>query len=200
MAQRTSGSDDAIGNLRTTPFPELLDNIGERQGTGKLQILVGENRRELIFQVGRLVRLDGADIPRSDEDDWVSDAVLELCSLREAAYRFLREEAPRREGTAQNEPGLSSDEVLARANQRVAAWRDITAVVPSTRAVPRLTPRLPAGPALEVNERDWEVIAAIGGDRTAGDLMVVLERRGFDVLETLARLTRRGAVQIEYKP
>ncbi len=199
MAQRTPGSDDPIGNLRTTPFPELLDNIGERKSTGKLQILVGENRRELIFSAGRLVRLDGADIPRTEEDDWVSDAVLELCSLREAAYRFLREDAPRRDESEPKEVGLTSDQVLARANQRVAAWRDITAVVPSTRAVPRLAPRLPPGPPLQATERDWEVIAAISGGRTAGDLMVVLDRRGFDVLETLARLARRGAVEIEYK-
>lgn len=190
----TSGEagDDLLGDLRDAPFPEVLVRVGNARRTGRLSIVTGAATRDLGFVDGSLVAVDGVVVPAGGEDDWLADTVLELCALREGAYSFADD------STVPAEGGVAADEVLARADRRLAAWRDVTAVVPSTLAVPHLSPALAPGARVVLDDRDWQVLAAVDGRRSVGDVIVATGRRAFDVCATLARLVEQGVVTVDY--
>jgi hypothetical protein len=181
------------GDLDVTAFPEVLGRIGAEASTGRLEIDAGGTLRRLDFVAGDLVGVDGDPVSVADASAWVADVVLELCALPSGSYRF--DAGP----PAPASVHLSADELLAGAEERVGAWREVTRHVPSTNAVPRLAPEPPSPEPVVIAADDWPVLALVDGQRSVGDVIVQLQRRPFEVCECLARLVVSGAVVVDYR-
>lgn len=191
MATDVSG-DDLAGDLRDAPFPEVLTRVEHARRTGRLTVATGPAVRDLAFVDGSLVAVDGVVLPASGEDDWLADTVLELCALPEGHYAFVDDTS------VPAATGVGADEVLHRADRRLAAWREVTTVIPSTLAVPHLASALAPDAQVVLDARDWHVLVAVDGQRTVGDVIVATGRGPFDVCATLARLVHQGAVTVDY--
>ncbi len=180
------------GDLRDASFAAVLVRVAQAGRTGRLEIAAGPTRRVLAFAEGSLVAVDGANVPGAGEADWLADTVLELCALTEGGYRFEDDLAV--PATA----GVGPDEILARTDRRLAEWVEVTATVPSTSAIPRLAARIAPGATLSVGDRDWQIIAAVDGQRTVAGIIVETGRGAYDVCAGLARLIGLGAVVLDH--
>jgi hypothetical protein len=87
------------------------------------------------------------------------------------------------------------DEVLTEAGHRFAAWRAISATLPSTATRIRRSPTLPQGEtATTLSAVEWQVLAAAGDEGTVADLIAASGLSAFTVFEVLHQLLDRGLV------
>jgi hypothetical protein len=178
------------GDLGHTPFPEVVGILGSRLASGRLTVH-GAVEHTLDFSGGWLVALDGRAVGDIDAASWVADAVLELCAVTAAPFRFERIDI---DATG----GISGDALLAGAERRVEQWREITRFVPSTNAIARLVTEAPPVPQIVIDARDWPVLSLIDGRRSVADVIVAVGGSPFDVCDTLAGLVVAGLVAVDY--
>lgn len=89
------------------------------------------------------------------------------------------------------------DATMEAAHQRLEAWRVIADVIPSVAQVVRLAGTLPEGvEQVNIDRRDWQIVAAVDGRRSVADVIAVARRSAFDVCSTLYRLAIAGVVDI----
>lgn len=88
------------------------------------------------------------------------------------------------------------DDVLNAAGARLAAFREIARLVPSTDVVTRVVPRLPEGAApLTVSAVEWQVLAAVDGRATVAEIIAAVGQSAFTVFSALHRLLQVGALE-----
>ncbi len=89
-----------------------------------------------------------------------------------------------------------TEALVARAEQRMSIWREIAEHVPSTSAVYRLTPSLPAdASSREIAADDWRYLALVDGHRTVADLVSATGASAFQVCSTLYRFLLEGLIE-----
>jgi hypothetical protein len=87
------------------------------------------------------------------------------------------------------------DEVVAEADERVAAWKVIAESIPSTSIVMRPVRFLP-GESVTVNAADWTVLALLDGHRSIADIIRELGMSAFSVCNVLHQLRTAGIVEV----
>lgn len=93
------------------------------------------------------------------------------------------------------------DDVLNAAGARLAAFREIARLLPSTDVVTRVVPRLPDGAApLTVSAVEWQVLAAVDGRATVAEIIAVVGQSAFTVFSALHRLLEVGALERVDRP
>ena len=176
------------GTLETIPLPDVLALLAATKKTGELRITGARGDGRLWLDAGKVV---AADVPRAATP---VDAVFELLRLSAGSFTFGS-------GAAPGAPGqpMAVDALLGEAQQRLAAWQAIEAVVPSMACTLRLTPEL--GPdTVTVSRKQWKQLVAVSSGGDVNGAMKSLGIGEFDACRTVKELVDAGLVQVGKVP
>lgn len=172
--------------------------------SGKLSVAELERARALqksgdARRLGDILVANGA-IARRELDrqlkGQVEEAIFELLGWSEGYFRF--EEGAPSDAIVQAPVRLPTEALLMEAARRMDEWSRIEAKVPHLRVVPRLPPPdTPANGRLDLVPFEWEVLAAVDGQRDIHALAFVLDRSEFDVARTVHALSAAGVIVLD---
>jgi hypothetical protein len=154
----------------------------------------GDSRR-----LGDILVADGA-ISRRELDrqlkGQIEDTIFQLLGWTEGYFRF--EDGAPSEVIVQSPVRIPTEALLMEAARRHDEWSKIAAKVPHLRVVPRLPPpdSLSTG-RLDLLPFEWEVLAAVDGERDLHALAGVLGRSDFDVARTVYALSAAGVIVVD---
>jgi tetratricopeptide (TPR) repeat protein len=94
---------------------------------------------------------------------------------------------------------ISTEGLLMESARRLDEWSRIEATVPHLRVVPKLPPPdTPASGRLDLVPFEWEVLAAVDGQRDLHALADALGRSEFDVARTVFALAAAGVIILDH--
>jgi hypothetical protein len=93
--------------------------------------------------------------------------------------------------------GVSLGELLDRAQEMVAEWRELERAVPSVSHWVRLAETLPAGEQVTIDAAQWHALAAIGDGCSVADLGERLALSELNILRTVHDLVTYGLAVVE---
>lgn len=126
----------------------------------------------------------------------IEETILELLGWTEGHFRF--EEGAPSEALVETPVRIPTEGLLMESARRLDEWSRIEAKVPHLRVVPRLPPpETPANGKLDLVPFEWEVLAAIDGQRDLHALADTLGRSEFDVARTVYALAAAGVVVLD---
>jgi hypothetical protein len=126
----------------------------------------------------------------------IEEAIFELLGWAEGYFRF--EDGAPCEGVVENPVRIPTEGLLMEAARRSDEWSRIEAKVPHLRVVPRLPPAdAAAGERLDLTPLEWEVLAAVDGERDLHALAAALGRSEFDVARTVYTLSSVGVIVLD---
>lgn len=176
------------GTLETIPLPDVLALLAATKKTGELRITGSRGDGRLWLAAGKVV---GADVPRASAP---VDAVFELLRLTAGSFTFG-------DGAPTAGPGepITVESLLTEAQERLATWQAIEAVVPSMACTLRLIPELGAE-AVTVSRRQWKELVAVAAGGDVNGAMKHLGIGEFDACRTVKDLVDAGLVQVGKAP
>ena len=128
----------------------------------------------------------------------VEETIYDLMGWDEGYFRF--EEMPASTQT-QSTVRIRVDSLLMEGARRIDEWTRLESKVPSADAVPVLALSDGADEQpLELRGDEWEVLAAIDGERDVRQIAVDLGRSSFDVAKIVYGLATMGIVKVEAQP
>ena len=129
----------------------------------------------------------------------IEEAIFELLGWKEGYFRF--EEGAACEAMVEAPVRIPTEALLMEAARRMDEWSRIEDKVPHLRVVPRLPPNdsLNSG-RLELVPFEWEVLAAVDGQRDLHALAAVLGRTEFDIARTVYSLSSAGVIVLDSAP
>ena len=129
----------------------------------------------------------------------IEEAIFELLGWKEGYFRF--EEGAACEAVVEAPVRIPTEALLMEAARRMDEWSRIEDKVPHLRVVPRLPQNdsLNSG-RLELVPFEWEVLAAVDGQRDLHALAAVLGRTEFDVARTVYSLSSAGVIVLDSAP
>jgi hypothetical protein len=154
----------------------------------------GDNRRlgDILVAAGAIARRE---LDRQLKAQ-VEEAIFELLGWSEGYFRF--EDGAPCEGVVEAPVRIPTEGLLMEAARRSDEWSRIEAKVPHLRVVPRLPPAdAAAGERLDLTPFEWEVLAAVDGERDLHALAAALGRSEFDVARTVYTLTSAGVIVLD---
>lgn len=176
-------AEGLTGSLAQLPLVDLLKMLHAGGQSGHIQLSSGLDQGDLYLEKGELVHAE-CDMQTGEP------AFQRLAGWPNGQFRFERETPA---------PARSIEKPLERLladSARAAGEREaIRRVVPNMDVVPRLARKAPA-PQLTIEAKDWELLATIDGQATAGELA---RERGADELEfarALYRLKLAGLIEM----
>ena len=126
----------------------------------------------------------------------VEEAIFELLGWSEGYFRF--EDGAPCESVVEAPVRIPTEGLLMEAARRSDEWSRIETKVPHLRVVPRLPPAdAAAGERLDLTPFEWEVLAAVDGERDLHALAAALGRSEFDVARTVYTLTSAGVIVLD---
>jgi uncharacterized protein DUF4388 len=126
----------------------------------------------------------------------IEETILDLLSWTEGHFRF--EEGAVTEALVESPVRIPTEGLLMESARRLDEWSRIEAKVPHLRVVPRLPPPdTPSNGKLDLVPFEWEVLAAVDGQRDLHALADTLGRSEFDVARTVYALAAAGVVVLD---
>jgi hypothetical protein len=126
----------------------------------------------------------------------IEETILELLGWTEGHFRF--EEGAPSEALVESPVRIPTEGLLMESARRLDEWSRIEAKVPHLRVVPRLPPPdTPTNGKLDLVPLEWEVLAAVDGQRDLHALADTLGRSEFDVARTVYALAAAGVVVLD---
>jgi tetratricopeptide (TPR) repeat protein len=158
-----------------------LQNAGDGRRLGDILVqLAAISRRELDRQLKAQVE----------------EAVFEL--LRWSEGYFVFEEGSPCHAAVEAPVRFPTEALLMEAARRIDEWSRIGSKVSHLRLVPRLPPPDEQGSELlDLVPFEWEVLAAVDGERDLHSLAEVLGRSEFEIARTVYGLTNAGVVVLD---
>jgi hypothetical protein len=124
------------------------------------------------------------------------ETILDLLGWTEGHFRF--EEGAVSEALVESPVRIPTEGLLMESARRLDEWSRIEATVPHLRVVPRLPPPdAVATGKLDLVPFEWEVLAAVDGQRDLHALADTLGRSEFDVARTIYALAAAGVVVLD---
>ena len=188
------------GTLDTLSLPELCELLSGTNKTGALHVRSESGQGVLWFDSGQVCGGEaggqtGPPPPGAGGDllDRLHDVCFELFRYNEGSFEFEAERQP--SWAADRSFDVSG--LLAETERRMAEWREIIAVIPSTEARARLVPEPPAGGPITLDAAQWRVVTGIDGRRRVSALIRVLDGGEFTICKILRSLVQAGLVEID---
>jgi tetratricopeptide (TPR) repeat protein len=130
----------------------------------------------------------------------IEEAIFELLGWKEGYFRF--EEGATCEAMVEAPVRIPTEALLMEAVRRMDEWSRIEGTVPHLRVVPRLLPNdeSPTNGRLELVPFEWEVLAAVDGQRDLHALAAALGRTEFDIARTVYALSSAGVIVLDSAP
>ena len=186
----------AIGS-NPHPLGEVLLRAG-RISEADLQRARGMQRRGDGRRLGEILTAIGA-LTRGELERYVrqqiAEVVFEIMNWREGYFRFV--EGPLEDTESEAGVRLPTTSLLLEAARRIDEWSRISERIPSLGMVAVLAPPVddPRG-RLELLPGEWEVLAAIDGQRDLRAIGRSLGRSDFDICRTVFGLESAGVVTL----
>jgi hypothetical protein len=157
----------------------------------------GDNRR-----LGDILVADGA-LTRRELDRQlkaqIEEAIFELLGWAEGYFRF--EDGAPLDAVVEAPVRIPTEGLLMEAARRMDEWSRIEDKVPHLRVIPRLPPSdNTANGRLELAPPEWEMLAAIDGERDLHALALVLGRSEFDIARSAYTLSSAGVIVLDSAP
>lgn len=126
----------------------------------------------------------------------IEETILDLLGWTEGHFRF--EEGATCEALIDSPARIPTEGLLMESARRTDEWSRIEGTVPHLRVVPRLPPPdAPASGRLDLVPFEWEVLAAVDGQRDLHSLAETLGRSEFDVARTVYALAAAGIIVLD---
>ena len=126
----------------------------------------------------------------------IEEAIFDLLGWAEGYFRF--EEGAPSEAIVEAPVRIPTEGLLMEAARRMDEWSRIEDKVPHLRVVPRLpTTDSSASGRLDLAPLEWEVLAAVDGQRDLHALAEVLGRSEFDIARTAYALSSAGVIVLD---
>jgi tetratricopeptide (TPR) repeat protein len=151
----------------------------------------GDPRRlgEVLVEIGAVSRRELARQVRAQ----VEEVIFELRSWSEGYFSF--EEGAAAEG-AEADVRITTEALMMEGARRIDEWSQIQQRIPHLGIIPRLAAGTGAG-MIDLLPEEWEVLAAMDGERDVRLVAEALGRSEFDVAKTLFGLASAGVVILE---
>lgn len=153
----------------------------------------GDSRR-----LGEILVAIGAIAPRELERQvrlQIEEVIFELMSWSEGYFSFGETDS---DGFhAEASVRIPTEALLMEAARRIDEWSRIEAKIPHLGVVPRFAPPVQSAGTLDLLPAEWEVLAAIDGERNVRSVAQALRRSEFDVAKILYGLTSAGVLTLE---
>ncbi len=171
------------GSLAQLPLGDLLKMLGAGGQTGRLELTSGLDTGDVFLVAGAVVHAESG-------PEWGEQALFRLFGWPNGHFRF--------------EPGVpppdrtierSLDLLLAESARAAGEREAIRRVIPSMDTLPRLVRKAP-GPSVTIEAADWEVLALINGEATAGAIAAELGIDDFEAVRRLYRLRLSGLIDL----
>ena len=133
---------------------------------------------------------DPSDLRRHISDR-LTDALIHLMRSRHGTFDFVEDSTPR----YLTEQQVEVEEILGAAEQRVAEWAEIEAVIPTAWHRLMLNPDLPAE-SVTINRATWRLLAAMRGRASIEEVAERVGLADFQAAKALAELTKAGLLQL----
>ena len=129
----------------------------------------------------------------------IEEAIFELLGWTEGYFRF--EDGAPLEAIVETPVRMPTEGLLMEAARRMDEWSRIEDKVPHLRVIPRLPPSdSTANGRLELAPLEWEMLAAIDGQRDLHALATALGRSEFDIARTAYTLSSAGVIVLDSAP
>ena len=154
----------------------------------------GDSRRlgDILVSLGALSRRE---LDRQLKAQ-IEETILDLLSWTEGHFRF--EEGAANESLVDAPARIKTEGLLMESARRLDEWSRMEDKVPHLRVVPRLPPpETPSNGKLDLAPFEWEVLAAVDGQRDLHTLADTLGRSEFDVARTIYTLAAAGVVVLD---
>jgi hypothetical protein len=180
------------------PLGELLQRAGKlrEEDLARARAIQqgGDPRRlgEILIAIEAISRRELERCVRAQAEE----VVFELMSWSEGYFSFI-------EGTVDPRgleavASIPTEALLMEAARRIDEWSRIEARIPHLGVVPRIKPAEDgAGAPLDLVPFEWEVLAAVDGQRSVRDLADAVGRSDFDVARTIYGLASAGIILLE---
>ena len=158
-----------------------LQEKGDARRLGDILVSIGAiSRRELDRQLKAQIE----------------ETILDLLGWTEGHFRF--EEGATSEALVESPMRIPSEGLLMESARRLDEWSRMEDKVPHLRVVPKLPPPdTQANGKLDLAPLEWEVLAAVDGQRDLHALADTLSRSEFDVARTIYSLAAAGVVVLD---
>jgi hypothetical protein len=154
----------------------------------------GDTRRlgDLLVSLGAIARRE---LDRQLKAQ-IEETILDLLGWTEGHFRF--EEGATSDALVDTPVRIPTEGLLMESARRLDEWSRIESKVPHLRIVPKLPPPdVPASGKLDLVPLEWEVLAAVDGERDLHALADTLGRSEFDVARTVYALAAAGVVVLD---
>jgi len=129
----------------------------------------------------------------------IEEAIFELLGWSEGYFRF--EDGAPSDAVVEAPVRLPTEGLLMEAACRMDEWSRIEDTVPHLRVIPRLPASdSAANGRLELAPLEWEVLAAVDGQRDLHTLAAALGRSEFDIARTAYALSFAGVIVLDSAP
>ena len=125
----------------------------------------------------------------------VEESIFHLLGWSEGYFRF--EEGAPSDAIVEAPVRIATEGLLMEAARQMDEWSRIEHKVPHLRVIPRLPPADAANGRLELAPLEWEVLAAVDGQRDLHALAAELGRSELDVARTVYALSSAGVVVLD---
>ncbi|HYF44642.1 MAG TPA: DUF4388 domain-containing protein [Acidimicrobiales bacterium] len=179
------------GTIDTFELTEVVRLLAAGRKTGVLRLEGSRGAGRLWVSEGRVTAVEVDHAPRTEGP---AEAMFELLRFTDGSFTF----APDEHADPEGEPA-DVEEILVDAEAQLAEWREIEAVVPSTRATVTLRPELPKADVVLDRQR-WSMVAAIGGGVTVATLGDAFDLGELPVSRAVKELIELGVVDLGATP
>ena len=153
----------------------------------------GDQRRlgEILVDIGSI---SGRELERQVRQQ-VEEVVFEMMSWREGYFSFVEGPLPAVGGDSTVR--LPTEALLMEGARRIDEWSRIESKIPHLDVVPSLPPADEANEGvLDLLPREWEVLAAIDGERSIRTIATQLGQSEFEVAKIMFGLSTAGTVTL----
>jgi len=176
------------GTLETFALPDVLTLLSSTGKTGELRVSGERGAGRVWFDGGSVV-----DTAVGQAATFV-DALFDLLRLKSGTFSFDADAAPPKRRTPEPVAPL-----LEEAQNRLAQWLEIEAVVPSMASPVRLVPEL-GKERVSLRDAQWRLVVAVAGHRTVGEVLAALSLGEFDGCKVVKDLVDVGLLAVDPAP
>ena len=176
------------GTLDTFALPDVLRLLAATKKSGRLRITGRRGTGDVWVTSGGVSAVEASAAPRATD---LVDALFELLRFEEGSFAFDADVAHEDAG-----PTADIDDLLSQAEELLAEWRQISAVVPSLDAFVTLRRTLET-PAVNITQEHWTTLVAVGGGSAVHSIGDVLDLPEIAVSRAVRDLVELGVVEIE---
>lgn len=173
------------GTLETFALPDVLHLLSSTKKTGVLRVETDRGTGELLVDDGALT---GGSVARAPRAEQPADVLFELLRSADGTFLFDADAAP-----GGGEP-VGVDVALAAAEEQLAEWHQIEAVVPSPYRLVSLVGERDA--PITLDPPQWRTLSALRGGCTVDELGERLALTELAVARIVRDLVELGAVEL----